>query len=43
MFGGGAGAAVAFCGLALLTRWVEVAGRAYFYWTMVLAPGRASD
>lgn len=40
MFGGGAGAGAAFWGLALLTRCAEVAGRAYYYCTMVLARGR---
>jgi glycosyltransferase involved in cell wall biosynthesis len=33
MFGGSIRIFAAFWGLAILTRWAEVAGRAYFYWT----------
>ena len=32
LFEGGAARCLAFWGLALLSRWVEVSGRAYYYW-----------
>lgn len=33
MFGGGLGTFLRFWGLVVIARWVDVAGRAYYYWT----------